>query len=157
MLVTAKWGLALEEPDLEGVAQGVTDVVDRNDNEDEDEGQRVDLPPEAILDLGGAGLEHRAPVRLRGLNTESEEPEGREGEDRLGDRERRHGHDVADRVREDVAADDVPLARSHGRGGLRVLQVPDKECVASNDARVTPPQREADDADQEQRRSVEDG
>ena len=84
----------------------------------------------------------------RRLDAEAEEPEGGEEQDRVGDRERGDRHDIADGVGKDVAADDVPLARAHGRGGLGVLEISDQQRVAADDAGVAPPAGEADDDDE---------
>ena len=149
-------GLALDEANLEGVTQGVADVVDRHDHEDEHRRQREDLPPEAVLDLGGPRLEHGAPVGLGGLDAQAQEAQRREEEDGVGDRERGDGHDVADRVRKHVATDDVHLAAAHRRGGLGVLELSYEQRVTSDDAGVAPPQREPDDADEEHGRAPED-
>jgi hypothetical protein len=69
--------LAREDPaalaSADDVVKGVTDLAERQDDEDQRDHRRIHLPPVAIEQVVDTGGEHRAPVRERGRRPDAEE------------------------------------------------------------------------------------
>ena len=132
----------LLEPDLEGVAQGVADEVEGDDDGHDAEAGRVDDPPVAVEGVVDAVGEHRPPVGLGSRDAEPEEPERRQQEDGVGDLEGGVDDDRPDGVRDDVAEDDPGPAPAHDAHGLDVLAHPQGQRLAPDEPRRHEPGHE---------------
>ena len=91
---------------VEGVAEAVTDEVDRQ-HDQRDQGTGHDRAPDVDLHVAATVAEQAAPGREVGGEAETEEGDRRLGQDRGGDAERRRHDDRAHHVGQHVADDDA--------------------------------------------------
>src|SRR5438045_6859728 len=96
---------------VERVAKAVADEIDRYHRE-EDEEAREDRDPRRLPHVRGRVVQHVAPRRRGRLYPQPEERERALGDDRGADAERPRDDDGRDRVRQDMAEDDPPIARA---------------------------------------------
>ena len=91
--------------------------------------------------------EDASPRRYVGRESEAEEREGRLGEDRAADTDRRGDEDRRKHVRQDVAGDDPPVGVPDGPRGFDELLLLEREELRAHQSRDRHPLQHADDGD----------
>ena len=93
---------------------------------------RPDQPPVAVLQVPDAVGDHVAPVDVGVVQPEAEETDVGDGQDGVGDLERHVDDYHAERVREQVPADQPPAARARRPGGQDEVPFPDRQHLAAD-------------------------
>src|SRR6266571_1540172 len=131
-LVVTTAGSAAPQPHVERVAQRVAEQVARHHDQHDARADRVDQPPVAVLQVPHPVGEHVAPVLGRVVQPEAKEAERGHGQDRIGDVERDVDDDHAERVRDQVPADQSPLAGPGGPGRRDEVPLSQREHLATD-------------------------
>ena len=144
------------QANLEGVTQGVADVVEGDGDQDDADARRVDQPPGALLRIADAVREHLAPTRAGRRHAEAEEAESGQDADGIGDLERRVHDDRPDGVRDDVPHHDPTPTAAHRPTAWTYSARPEGQRLASDEARRHEPGGERHDEHDQPERRVED-
>src|SRR3984957_16178274 len=102
--------LAASQPDVHRVAERVADEVHRHHGQHDAGQNRPDQPPIAVRQVPRTIGQHVSPVYVRVMQAKAEETDVGDGQDRVGDLERHVDDHHAERVREQVPADQPPVA-----------------------------------------------
>src|SRR5271170_5206744 len=125
--------LAASQPDIRRVAERVADEVQRHHGEHDASQDRPDQPPVAVRQVSGTFREHVAPVDVGVVQPEAEETHVGDGQDRVGDLERHVDDHHAERVREQVPADQPPAAGP----AVRAARTKSRSLIVSTSPRIS--------------------
>ena len=108
----AALALAADRVDAEGVAQAVTQQVEREHGRSRSRAPGYTICHGSVKIFSYASLQHHAPARSRRLETDAEEAQGGLGEQHRAERERRLHDDGRRDVGEHASHEDPPRTRS---------------------------------------------
>src|SRR5262245_7775899 len=143
-------------PRVERVAQPVTEEIEGEQRRDKED-RREDEHPWRRLDRGGALRDKRAEAGQRLLHAQSEEGEEALEQDYARHQDRDEDHHRANRVGNNVPADDRPRVQAHRFRGEHELALLQGQRLAAHDARHVQPFDGADrDEDEDEVAAEED-
>src|SRR6516164_10664045 len=146
--------LTASQPDIQGIAECVADEVEGHHGEHDADADRVDQPPVAVLHVTDAVGDHVAPVQVGVLQPEAKEADVGDGQDGIGHLERHVDDDHAERIRQQVAADQPPVTGTCHPRGVDEVAFPDREHLAPDQPGRDGPGERADDQGQRQYRGA---
>src|SRR6266496_654073 len=146
--------LPASQPHIRRVAEGVADEVESHHGEDDAGTDWEDQPPVAVLQVLDTVGELITPVHIGEVQAEAEESDIRDGQDRVRDLECHIDDDDAERVGEQVHADQPPAARPRRSRGQDEVAFPDRKHLAADQPGRHLPGEGADDQGQRQDRGA---